>query len=105
MSAVPLWIGLLCGGIFALVFIILGIVLIIGNARARKRAGESQSWPITSARILVSDVRVSQTQDEDGNLQAPAYYPYVEYDYLVNGQAYQSKKLSFGSKEMFGSQA
>ena len=105
MAVLPLSIGLLCGGIFVLVFIILGIVLILGNARARKRAGESQSWPTTSARILLSEVRVSQTRDEDGNLQAPAFYPYVEYDYLVNGQTYQSKKLAFGSKEMFGNQA
>lgn len=105
MSNLPLWLGLGCGGFFVLVFLVLGILLIVGNVRARKRAGESQTWPSTTGRILLSEVRTSQTRDDDGNLQAPSFYPYVEYDYIHNGQAFKSHKLSFGSHEMFNNQA
>ena len=105
MSNLPLWLGLGCGGFFVLAFLVVGILLVVGNARAKKRAGESQNWPSTTGRILLSEVRTSQTRDEDGNLQAPSFYPYVEYDYILNGLAYKSHKLSFGSHEMFNNQA
>jgi hypothetical protein len=105
MNNLPLWLALGCGGFFVLVFLVVGILLIVGNVRARKRAGESQTWPSTTGRILLSEVRTSQTRDDDGNLQAPSFYPYVEYDYILNGQAYKSHKLSFGSHEMFNNQA
>jgi len=105
MSNLPLWMGLGCGGFFVLVFLVVGILLIVGNVRAKKRAGESQTWPSTTGRILLSEVRTSQTRDDDGNLQAPSFYPYVEYDYILNGLSYKSHKLSFGSHEMFNNQA
>ena len=101
MNNLPLWLGLGCGGFFVLLMLGFGIFLILSHVRARKRAGESQTWPSTTGRILVSEVRVSQTRDEDGHLERPTYYPYVEYDYILNGQAYKSHKLGFGGHEMF----
>lgn len=101
MSNLPLWLGLGCGGLFFLAFLVVGILLVVGNVRARKRADASQTWPSTAGRILLSEVRISQTRDDDGNLQAPSFYPYVEYDYILNGQAYKSHKLGFGGHEMF----
>jgi len=105
MNNLPLWLGLGCGGFFVLLMLGFGIFLILSHVRARKRAGESQTWPSTTGRILVSEVRVSQTRDEDGHLERPTYYPYVEYDYILNGQAYKSHKLGFGGHEMFNNQA
>jgi hypothetical protein len=101
MTNLPLWLGLGCGGLFFLAFLVVGILLVAGNVRARKRADASQTWPSTTGRILLSEIRISQTRDDDGNLQAPSFYPYVEYDYILNGQVYKSHKLGFGGHEMF----
>lgn len=105
MNNLPLWLALGCGGFFILILLVVGIILVVGNVRARKRADASQNWPNTTGRILLSETRTSQTRDDDGNLQAPAYFPYVEYDYILNGQVYKSHKLTFGSHETFTARA
>jgi len=93
--------GLLCGGFFVLIFLVLGLVLLIGNIRARKRADASQSWPSTTGSVLKAEVKTSVKHDEDGYVESTTYYRHVEYSYAVGGVPYQSKKLSFGSNQMF----
>jgi hypothetical protein len=43
MTNLPLWLGLGCGGLFFLAFLVVGILLVAGNVRARKRADASQT--------------------------------------------------------------
>lgn len=93
--------GLLFGGILVLLFLILGAVLLIANIRARKRADASQTWPSTIATILNTDVRTKVKHDDDGYVKSTSYSRHVEYSYAVGGVTYESKKLTFGSSQMF----
>jgi hypothetical protein len=43
MTNLPLWLRLGCGGLFFLAFLVVGILLVAGNVRARKRADASQT--------------------------------------------------------------
>lgn len=102
---IPLLAGFLCGSFFLLILLGIGIFLIVGNLRARKKADASQNWPATSGTVVLSEVRKSETHNEEGGLSSIAYFPYVEYDYQVNDQMVRGKKLTFGGHDLTKSYA
>lgn len=95
MEQMPFYFALICGGFFFLVLLILGGGLVFYSARSRKKADQSQGWPSTNGKIIVSEIRESKSTDEDGRTKV-TYYPHIEYAYEVNGQNYVSKQISFG---------
>lgn len=95
MANGPLWFGLICGGFFFLVTLVLGAGLIYFSIRSKKKADASQGWPGVTGKVLAATVRESINRDEDGN-ETVSFYPQVEYTYEVNGQDLRSKRLSFG---------
>ncbi len=87
-------IGILCGGLFLLIFIGLGIWLVIKSIQDKKKAGESQNWPSTLGTITQSQVSESvSTSDDD----LPSYHPSVKYSYAVGGESFESNKIYFGA--------
>ncbi len=92
---VPLLFALLCGGVFVLALVALGVFLIVYSMRSRKKAEASQSWPSTVGRITAAEVKQSVSRDDDDR-EHYAYYPSVEYEYQVAGQTYTGKRIAFG---------
>ncbi len=87
----------ICGGIIALFIGGLGIFLIIHSQRSKRKAMQSQSWPVVKGIITETNVR-SHEHDE-----TVRYVPVVRYAYEVNGQRYEGKKIAFGSEMEFPS--
>jgi len=91
----PVLFANLCGGIFVLVLLVLGIYLVVFSLRSKKKAEESQNWPGTPGTVTLAEVKRSVNRDEDGN-ESYDYFPKVEYTYLVGGETLTGKRLAFG---------
>ncbi|MCX8063209.1 MAG: DUF3592 domain-containing protein, partial [Anaerolineales bacterium] len=98
----PIVFALLCGGLFFLVFGVLGVWLIITSRKQRQKVEASQNWPTTIAQITLAEVRQRSEYDSDGDIRR-YYYPHVEYTYQVSGIAYQGDKLTFGAQRGYSS--
>lgn len=90
-------IALLCGGLFALTLGGLGVYLIIHSQRSKQKAAQSQTWPMVKG--IITETRIS-TQEHNETLR---YMPIVRYTYEVGGKIYESRQITFGSGEEFGS--
>lgn len=100
MDKLPISFGLICGGFFFLITLAAGIGLVLFSAKSKKKTGLSQYWPSTSGTINNSEVRQSASTDDDGNISY-FYYPHIEYSYVVAGQTFSSKQISFGGAQGF----
>lgn len=96
-------IGLLCGGLFVLVFAGIGAFLIYQSVRGRQKADASQSWPSTSGQITEAHVSHHTSTDTDGDM-SDHYTPKVKYTYQAIGQEYEGDKLGFGFQQSYNSQ-
>jgi hypothetical protein len=92
---VPVLFANLCGGIFVLALLVLGIYLVVFSLRSKKKAEESQIWPNSPGTVTLAEVKRSVNRDDDGN-ESYSYYPKVEYTYQVGGQMFTGKRLAFG---------
>jgi hypothetical protein len=101
MDKFPATFGLICGGFFFLLTFVAGIVLTLISVNSKKKAGASQQWPNTPARISVSEVRQSTSTDDDGRTSS-FYYPHIEYTYAVAGQTFTGKQIAFGGTQGYG---
>ena len=90
--------GALCGVVFILGFIGVGIFLIYRSVQSRKRAEASQGWPSTVGQISEARVAHSVHTDTDGD-SSDSYTPYVTYTYQVAGQEYTGRDVTFGFKQ------
>ena len=71
---------------------------ILGNELLSLRRGkQSESWPFTEGRVISSQVK--GRRDTEGSTFSSAE---VRYQYVVNGTAYVSSTISFGSKIYLG---
>jgi hypothetical protein len=86
--------GLLCAGLFLLVFIGAGAYAILTSVRSKHKAEASQSWPSTTGRVLAADIIRRVHQDEDGTRYS--YELAIQYDYEVNGQSYVGDRVNVG---------
>jgi hypothetical protein len=94
-------IGMLCGGLFILVFAGAGVFLIYQSIRSRQKAEASQGWPATSGQITDAGVGHHTSTDSDGD-RSDHYTPKVSYTYPVSGQTYEGSKIGFGMQQSFG---
>lgn len=76
--------------IFGVLCILVGGILLVRLLFMRHLAIASRSWPMVAGRITAS--RKEIVRDEDGDM---SYYPIVEYDYVVAGQACTSSIIKF----------
>ena len=104
MDKMPFGFALLCGGFFLIITLALGGGLIFFSMRSKKKAGLSQGWPTTGGKVIVSEIRESASTDDDGYTNY-TYYPRVEFSYVVAGQSYSSKRISFGGVQGSSNQA
>lgn len=88
-------VGLICGGIFILVFLGGGGYLIYRSIQDRKKAKASLNWPSTQGRVVESRVVESRSTDSDGDTST-TYRPYIKYEYQVVGTTFTSDKLAIG---------
>jgi len=91
----PILFANLCGGIFVLALLVLGIYLVVFSLRSKKKAEESQNWPNTPGTVTLAEVKRSVNRDEDGN-ESYDYFPKVGYTYQVGGETLTGNRLSFG---------
>lgn len=94
-NLIPLLFALLCGGVFVLALVALGVFMIAYSVRSRKKAEASQSWPSTVGQVIAAEVKQSVSTDDDDRVRY-ASYPSVEYEYQVAGQTYTGKQIAFG---------
>jgi hypothetical protein len=97
-------IGMLCGGLFLLLFLGLGIFLIYRTQQSKKKAELSQNWPATQGQI--TDARVSRSVDTDSDgSTSTTYSAKVAYTYQVGGQDYNGHNITFGFNPSYSSQS
>lgn len=87
--------GLICMGIFILVFLGGGGYMIYRSVQDRKKARASLTWPSTQGRVIESRVVESHSSDSDGDTTTN-YRPYIKYEYEVVGSTFTSDKLAIG---------
>ncbi len=91
----------ICGGAFAVLLGAIGALLVVLYLRNKKKTKESQNWSTTTGRITLSEVRMVTNEGED--ISSISFIPKLEYEYEVNGQVFQGKRISFGSIHSFSS--
>ena len=91
--------AMVCAGLFALAFGVVGTVLIVLYVRNKKKAKASETWPSTEGKIVSHHVRVDYSQDDESN--RVDYVPEVHFEYQVEGQSFAGKRISFGSEQSF----
>jgi len=97
-------IGVLCGGLFVLLFAGIGVFLIYHSIRSRRKAESSQGWPSTSGQVSEARVSHHTSTDADGDTQ-DSYSPEVRYHYQTGGQEYDGSKIGFGFQQSFNSRS
>ncbi len=83
-------------GIFALVAFA-GIVVIGQGITTLRTGAVSANWPHVMGKMLKAEVTSSTTQRRDNEGRSytdTTYYPSVTYEFVLNGQTYQSNRLS-----------
>jgi len=84
----------------ALGLIVLGLVWAGGfgyaHHRAASKAKASETWPVVPGKVLSTEVRVEESNDNDGG-STTWYNPIVEYAYSVAGAEHQGRRLRFGN--------
>lgn len=88
-------IPIILGGIFA----VLGIVLLVFGLREKKKAKETESWPVVDGKIVVSRMdQQTRTERDDGHTHTRTVYtPIVEYTYEIGGKTYHGNRIFPGS--------
>jgi hypothetical protein len=93
--SVSVWLPILLGGIFTIVFTLVGALMALQYSRARRLVQASQNWPSVIGRIDHSTVRKTVHHSSHGS-SSHSYYPEVVYSYSVMGTEYQSQQIGFG---------
>jgi hypothetical protein len=92
--------AMVCAGLFALGLGVLGAVLILLYFRNKQKAKASETWPSTSGRIISTDIRVDEYDDDDDSFKV-RYVPVVQYEYQVGEENFEGKRIAFGSDLTF----
>lgn len=58
----------------------------------------SKSWPLTTGKIIASEVRRKESRHRSRHSHAVSYQPYVRYEYYVAGAQMLSELLAFGDR-------
>jgi hypothetical protein len=86
-------------GIFTMVFMTVGAVILFFGGRGVLRAWQSQSWPTTRGVVVYGTTDKSQTvttNDDDEEFVSTTYGARVVYRYEVDGRRHYSNTRAFG---------
>ena len=92
--------ALVCGGLFALALGAVGVVLTVMFFRNKNKAKASEGWPQVEGRVVSTNIRVDEMDDEDS--YRVSYIPEVHFEYHVEGLLFDGKRIAFGSEVSFG---
>ena len=92
--------AMVCGGLFALAFGVIGIVLIVLYFRNKNKAKASETWPQAEGRVVSTNIRVDEMDDEESS--RIRYVPEVHFEYEIEGMTFEGKRIAFGSDPSFG---
>ena len=81
-----------------LILFALGLLLFWLGWRTRKKVQASMAWPYVAGRVVASTVRQSVSPGDQDHADTVSYAPYVQYEYAVNNQTYQSDRIAFQEK-------
>jgi len=84
-------IGAVCIGLFALVFIVVGVVLIIRSRQDKTKMMQSLNWPSVDGTVVES--KVLTTSDDEGS---DLHRPYIKYEYEAGGTRQTNDKVTVG---------
>ena len=85
----PLLCGLFCIGITFLAIIGVVGLLIVNRNHSREKVSIHPDWPAIPGRVTIARVEESaRTRVDDDAF----YYPYIEFEYVVEGQVYTGKQ-------------
>jgi len=94
-------IGIVCGGLFILIFFAAGVAAIIFGIRNRKKAEASTTWPSVDGTITNAWIDESRDTDEDGSTST-TYTPRWQYQFDLGGSTHTSERVSFGGMTGYG---
>ncbi|MDA3894799.1 MAG: DUF3592 domain-containing protein [Desulfobacteraceae bacterium] len=83
----------------AIIFIAVGIMIALFAYSAHKTSVESKTWPTVNGNIIRSEIEQhGSTTGEGPDKKTPAHeYAKIAYQYTIDGQRYESTKISFSS--------
>jgi hypothetical protein len=84
--------GSMISVVVALPFLVIALVFIYLWLRGRGQVNAARDWPAVSGKVTYATIETSYS-----SRGGRAYYPRIAYEYKVNGQPYQSSKISFGT--------
>lgn len=101
----------ICLGVFAAVFLLVGIALSISGIRQVKLAQSSSKWPATDGKIVSAIVTREESTDTDSSggktriRTDTTFRPRLQFAYEVAGVSYTADQRVIGGTEGYSSQA
>lgn len=87
--------------IVAAPFVIIAVVFVFLALRSGWKANASRNWPATTGTVIASGIEPRRSHSSHGGYST-AYYPVVQYQYVVNGRTYMSNRITFGAEVGYG---
>jgi hypothetical protein len=85
-----------------IVLAVLGSLSVIGGLgafywfqRTRRFSQQCREWPSARGKVVVSEVRETDTTDNDGKTDT-TYSPRIEYEYAVGSETHRGSRIQFG---------
>lgn len=76
--------------VFCTLFLLAGVLLAVGSARAIRTGCRAASWPHTTATLLTSDFKTYEGTGADG---VTTWEVLVRYEYWVEGRRYEGTRI------------
>lgn len=80
--------------LFVWVFLFAGIAVLGWGIWNSLEAFSSRSWPYVEGKVIQSQVASYQSESDEGT--TTMFYPYLRYNYSVEGQQFTGDKLDMG---------
>jgi uncharacterized protein DUF3592 len=93
--------GGMISGLVALPFLVIAIVFILLWLRGRAKVSAAKDWPSVSGKVTYATVETRRSRSSRSG-STTSHYPKVVYEYMANGQRFQSSQIAFGSEVGYG---
>jgi hypothetical protein len=90
---------LLVGIILAILFILVGGILLIVALVSRSKAKTAQNWPAVTGTVISAQVQEHKNVDIEDSQTMVNYSPVVQYTYSVMGMTYTSTRVGYGANQ------
>jgi len=79
-----------------LIFVFLGCLILFFSGYALLKTFESKSWPTTTGKIIVSEIKATLRGGRSYSVNPYTYKPNIEYSYSVFAQYHISNNIFWG---------